>query len=127
MSKELNQELAELVSAAKTAGQDAFVFIKEQAPDFAQQIIAWEFARGWLMVVGATGALLAAVITWLVCHRLAKRNNDNDYYGVAFVISTVALIFALAGGCSGISRLVKAHTAPKIVVMEKIAEAIRGR
>jgi hypothetical protein len=126
MSKELDTQLAGLIEAAKTAGQDAFAFIQSQAPDVCEQIVAWSIADG---VIRAAGFGLLACIGGYVLRRGIKLGRATNWpCSLEFPLIMGGLIlsvFGMIGASFGAHKAAKAYIAPKVVLMEVVAGVVR--
>lgn len=121
MNKELQDRLLEYLGSLDGAVRQAGGFVAEQAPLVAQEWIAFEFWSNAvqcaaLLVVGLV--LLSGGVLFL---RKQFRDMDNPWAVGAllcFILSCPAM--GVGTGCG--VRAMKARIAPRVVVLEKIAE-----
>lgn len=121
----LNQSLIDAIELAKSTGTNAVDFVKEQAPDVVNQLIAWEIASNAIWV--AVGLLGLAVSVW-VFRKGCKQWGDDDkiesstgcVVGGLFAIAGSAILF-----CTHIEGLIKPIIAPKVWLIEYAANLLK--
>lgn len=125
MTPELEKQVVSLIEAAKQAGSDAASFIAQQAPETVSQMLAWETAKACALCV--LFAVLVGVFFWFgkFCAKENAKERWSDYppSAVSYVLS---LIFACLIGVSAM-RVVKIQIAPKVVILEQVADFARGK
>lgn len=112
MGQQSEKAIADLVKFLTTSLEQGKEFVLEQAPAVAQEIIKWEIVAGW-MALGACfiGVLLGGILLYFAYQ---EREEFLGFLGV------VAVLFSLSFAAENIRGLVKAYTAPKLVIIEEI-------
>lgn len=84
-------------------------FLAVESAAFAQEAVAYYF---WSNVASALAALLfAGLLGWIGW----RRSGDQDHHS-AMLLAGIAILVALAY----VGRAVKAHVAPRVVVIETL-------
>lgn len=126
MNDELQQRLTMYLDAIEASASKAGDFVVEQTPLLAQEYLAWEF---WSSVMLCAASALVLVVLCAVFLRVwwavkAEKDFDfNDHPEMMFLV--IPLLFvALGVGCVAHNgaNAVKVKVAPRVVLMEKIAE-----
>lgn len=114
MNDNLNNQLAEALKGAQAAGKDVYAFLQQQAPDLVEQLIRWEiWSSVYGIVFGAGAALLGLIWVWM--------NRDEEYMAIGlFPLTFGSFVAAIKA-----YNLIKVLSAPKLVVLENIADLIK--
>lgn len=134
MNIEIEKQIASIIEAAKSTGTDAVDFIKKQSPDYFKQLIKWYVWDGALDIIEGMVWLVAAIIASVtilppVYHWWQAADKDKPAFLGFFLV--VAILLAV-GICSvysvtgGITQIIKAKIAPKVMIMDAIKDAVRG-
>lgn len=120
LGKDALQDLYNNLVAAKA-------FAVEQAPDVCQQIIAWEITKG---CITAAVMLLAGIATAYGIKYVWRSVEDQaDRVPAGFIITVVAIAYLCILGatttCGPIGTGLKAYIAPKVVLLEYVANALK--
>lgn len=108
-------------------------FVLEQAPLVAQEIVAWELWASVVWVVfGAVGVACLAT-TARVCWVKAKNHEPQDNYDDTVGGFVVAVVFSMLGtlglffGVCAVQTVdaVKAKVAPRLVIVDYVAKAVK--
>lgn len=114
MNENFQQRLIAYLDRIESTVNASTEFVASQAPDVAQQYLAWVF---WVSSV--LGVVFIAVsIAFLL---FAKSCRDNEGCAISVIISVVA--FVPAACC--ITEAIKVCVAPKVVILEKVSELAR--
>lgn len=110
-----DQQLAALIEDARRTGVDIVTFIQQQAPQLADEIVRREIAVsatfGGLALAVFLGLLLLAAVRW--------RSDDwESDAGALLVFSLLPLAIALVN----LYHLINALTAPRVLVLEHLAQ-----
>ena len=131
MNAEIEKQIASIIEAAKSTGTDAVDFIKQQSPDYFAQLIKWYVWDGALDILkGLFWCGVSAVGIWLLPAVWRWRSEGTDERTIGFAIC--AAVVLVASICSvmtvsgGITNIIKAKVAPKVVIADEIKSAIRG-
>jgi hypothetical protein len=121
MSPEIKTELVSLIAAAKEAGSDAASFIAAQAPDVLSQLVHWKIAEG--VAYAAIGCALFYLLYRLLAKLKETKNTDVE------VVCAVGGLFVGLAACAffylGTTQVIQALVAPKILILETIADLVR--
>lgn len=124
MNKELQDRLIEYLGSLDVAVRQAGGFVVEQAPLVVQELIDWTF---WGGLVGAVAfSLLAAMFFWVSRRCAARMDNIDNNPTWTFGCIVAAGLFIACLGCAVVDagNMIKAKLAPRVVVLEKIAELV---
>lgn len=116
-----SEELAELLRYVRESTQATGSFVKEQAPDVAMQIVAYERLRSTSIYVSLL-LVLSIIMAILFKNRDKIRkncheNHDPPLYGIGMTI--FSLIFAIIFIFQGVWVL-RTWFAPKLIVIDYI-------
>ena len=133
MNAEIEKQIASIIEAAKSTGTDAVDFIKKQSPDYFAQLIKWYVWDGALDIIKGIGWLVASII----CAEMILppvyhwwQATDKDQPAILGFLLTVAILVGV-GICSvcsvtgGITQIIKAKIAPKVIIMDAIKSALK--
>lgn len=131
MNPEFEKAGAELVQWMTDAAKSGGDFVAEQAPQLAQEIVAWHF---WSNVF--TAALVSVVLLPIalaaggICYRETKRtypHGDGSGAVLSGIVSLIAIsIVTLTVGFNGYEA-VKAAVAPRLIVIEYAGKVLNGK
>lgn len=135
MNDAMKQKLTEAVGMVVDGMKKTGDFALDQAPLVAQEFIAWEIWYGALMFVGGLILFFVGVIgalKWFIyCEdqlKKCEKAKNNEYHSCGWqdskmfmIFAIVPIIFGIAGICQ-IERAIKASVAPRIVIIEKMAD-----
>ncbi|MEM1225923.1 MAG: hypothetical protein AAGJ40_09500 [Planctomycetota bacterium] len=129
MPKPLVDRLHSYLDALENAADKASGVFVEQAPEVAREYLDWYFWHSIFFAgVGMLGLLAGVYIYPLL--RYLSRNAEADSRTVASVFGFFASFIAIAvfAGMtvSSFSSIVKVTAAPRVVLLEKVAE-LSGR
>lgn len=128
MSTDLNQLLVTGLEWLKQAGE----FTAEQAPLVVQEYLAWELTSNiYLIVFWAVMLTLSLVLanaglrTWRA--GISDQCFDKQALAVAtIVLALVASLISFVGAAVSGYRAVKVSVAPRVVLIEKFSELVKG-
>jgi hypothetical protein len=121
VNKELQDRLLEYLGSLDGAVRQAGGFVAEQAPLVAQEWIQYEF---WSNVISCV-ALIVPGLVLLTAALLFLRRQFRDLDYPWFLGTLVGLAISIPLLCVGIDcgiHALKAKIAPRVVVLEKIAD-----
>lgn len=127
MTPEIEKQIVSLIEAAKQTGNDAASFIAQQAPDVIAQLIRWKIGEGILEAVVGVALVWAGLklfrLTW-------KKQKDGDIDEIVWAPAGIAVAVMCIGGFiaayDGATQTAKATLAPKVLILETIAD-LAGR
>jgi hypothetical protein len=123
MSNELDKQLASLIEGAKQAGQDAVAFIQQHAPDLAEQVVRWHFWNGLITSVAALCAC-AALAYFARMGYLANKKDDYSGGDMVMMVCAMCAAFSFCVSVGFGAQAVKATVAPKVVLIETLADVV---
>jgi hypothetical protein len=120
----LNQQLIDAIELARRGGTNVFEFTKEQVPDIARQVLAWEIATQAVSVASAVIILIVAGVIFKKGIKLLFGNKDDS--GIPLTIFPAAAITL----CSfwlffSVQALIKPIVAPKVFIIEYARDLIK--
>lgn len=97
----------------------------EQAPDVAREFLAWQFLSS--VLAAATSLVVLAMVTYLMIRFVWPACKRDDPDSAAIVIVGYPIGIVLMGLCVvfclfDITRAIKVSVAPRVVLLEKVAE-----
>jgi len=113
----MNDELQEqLVEYLKRGG----VFVEEQAPLIAQEMLAWGF---WVHLLGLIMGVIATVgaplvIWWMIAQGI-KRDWDGEPVAAVTACSAVVFVIGLIAACHNGYMLLQVCIAPKVYLLDQ--------
>lgn len=116
---------AEVLDWLRGAAEKGADFVTTQAPLVAQEWVRWELVSGiYWIVLGLLGIYLGySAFRWGAPRY--KPTGDVGLADVALVFGPIVALACLIPLCCGSNQALKAAVAPRVVVMEKIAEMAR--
>lgn len=128
MTPEIEKEIVSLIEAAKQTGSDAASFISQQAPDVIAQLIRWKIGEGIVQII--VGVALVWCGVWLFRLVYKKQDEGEITDEVIWVPAGIAVAVMCIGGFiaayDGVTQTAKATLAPKVLILETIAN-LAGR
>ena len=125
MTPEIEKTIVSLIEAAKQAGSDASSFIAQQAPDVIAQLVRWKIAEGIIEFVLGGLALWGAYKIFRVTVKKVSDGMDESVW----IASGLAVLALSIGGavafCEGTMQTAKATLAPKVLILETVANLTR--
>lgn len=122
-----NEQLASLLTylteSVKTVGDG----VKTQLPLVADDIVRWEAGVGWMWLLIPPALIVLLILVAVVLQKGFRVDlRDSDGPGVLFVIGIFVLgVLTLVGVPIGTSSIVKAHYAPRMVVLDYVKSVLR--
>lgn len=106
----------------KTSGtiQD---FAVEQAPIYCKEVISWYIFDGVIAVVLSFPLFLVSAFLYKRSRNLAQNKKESsigDEGAAHFVFGFIVFVGAFIALASGVSSIVKAATAPRIIIIEHL-------
>jgi hypothetical protein len=128
MTPEIEKQIVSLIEAAKQTGNDAASFIAQQAPDVIAQLIRWKIGEGIIGVVIGVALMWAALklfrLTW-------KKQQEGDIDEIVWAPAGIAVAVMCIGGFAlaydGVTQTAKATLAPKVLILETVADLARNK
>lgn len=113
----VNELIGWLADSVKGSGE----FVKEQAPEVAQQMVAWgAFCAAMWLAICVVLALLAAFVMWRLDRAYPGDAKAPDSAVVGFMVSLCVIVACLLGAALNGGTLAKTQIAPKLYVLERV-------
>ena len=127
MSEELQKRMMDYLDSLESTVQQGSGFLVEQAPLVCQEYVDWVFWSGVLLAVpcAACAILLFAFAAWAARKAIKSKEADSQWW----LAMALLVLFGLTIGVPsvlGVGDAVKASVAPRVVVLEKLAELSRA-
>ncbi len=122
MNPETEKNINEAIDWLQSTGGSIQDFASEQAPLYCQEVVRWEL---WSSAVGSAVGILMIVVGVVSGLLFVKfmREDEGEPNGRTLVtcgIMFLSLIFGLIASKDSAPRLIKALTAPRIVIVEHL-------
>lgn len=123
----LEQAAMSIIDEMESGFETGKAFAIEQAPEVCREILAWQFWSNGLCAVmfALIFVALACLFVFLVRKSIALKHQDPDGYAIGAVFSGVFALVTLLPVTLYTLECIKAEIAPRIVIIEKLAEAVR--
>ena len=128
MNSETDKQIAEILKKGLEAAEKSGNFVIEQAPDLVKQLITYKTVETSICV------LIEISLMYLIFRYikyLHKKNNedsdfifDNEFHIIGMMITSLMGIFLFFVFINDISDLIKLIFAPKIYLLEYIAQLL---
>ena len=119
---ELEHASAEAIKQLMDWLEGAGAYVAEQAPELAQQIVAFGLAWNGLAVVTA---IIMLVVVWVVYAKTFNKFKDDDELSVPITLVSVAVtsvcVFVLS---TCMKPLLQAYFAPKFYIIEVLKDFV---
>jgi hypothetical protein len=121
VSNELDKSAGELLDWLKTSAEAGSGFLVEQAPLYAQEVVAWQFLCGVIFsVVFFAAALCFIAIAIRGFYRANANPRDEEAYcNVSMFLLAVSVVLVVFGSMFT-ADAIKAKVAPRVVIMEHV-------
>ncbi len=125
VDSELKSRLIHYLDTVERIVSDTAAFTAEQAPQVAHEIVAWHFYSHMFgaVVLAALSIIVAAIAT--ITYRNAEKIDPVATEVVqlfSYVIGAILTAALLGFSISNTSEAIKAQVAPRLVVLERIAD-----
>lgn len=129
MNDELKARLTKYLDALEAGVAKGGDFIGDQAPEVAREWLAWEF---WDSITIAVVFLLAAILCGFAVRLVAKMETPaSDDAKTSLSILALGLLVLIGLSLFMIASYgkaaVKVCVAPRVVLIEKVAEVVKGK
>ena len=116
------QRFDRFLDALESGINTASDFASEQAPMVVQEYLAWQFWYGVSMATGGLAIVLLIFILWLIFARILDWDWEDGCLGPMTFIFVLISLFPVGLSVEGITKSAKVTIAPRVMVLEKIAE-----
>ena len=117
MQEQLMTHMDEIMSWVKQAGE----FVKDQAPDYVNQLLTYHYVMAWITIITGIGVVLLLSVLPLMGWRSYKRSRDSLAFGCLLVGVFILYIFPLGILIGpGLADTLKIKMAPKVFIIEHI-------
>ena len=116
----MEEKLAEALDKIIRWLESGEAFVVEQAPLVAQEYVRWIIVTN---IVECALSLFSWIVLVLLIHWLA-RFEDDEPEEMKAILTSIATVLVLVPFAVNLLQLVKALTAPRVVVLEKVASLL---
>lgn len=120
------------VLAMKDEGQKAYAYLKQEAPEVANEYVRWQIVKG---LSGAVPLAIASAIGFAIAVKSYQRFKRNEVeiadrfergdWGFGAIMACAFACALLGGAMAAGSEAVKAIVAPRIVVIDGIGKVLK--
>lgn len=125
MNEKLEERLMSYLDSIAKQAETTSDFLGDQVPLVVQEYIQFHFYGNLISVVFFTLMIMLFSVTFFLCRR--KENDSDPFPFMGKAISFFLILGSILGVFEGITELVKNVTAPRIVVLEKVADLVREK
>ena len=128
MNAETDKQIAEILKKGLEAAEKSGNFVIEQAPDLVKQLITYKTVETSICVLIEITLMYLIFIYFKYLYK--KNNEDSDFipenafHGVGIIITSLMGIFLFFAFITDISNLIQLIFAPKIYLLEYIAQLL---
>lgn len=115
--------LQQAIELLKAAGSEA----AQQIPDVARQYVHFKIADACIDTALATFVIVLARAIWKRAEKHERESWMDDTKPVLCVVSCVLFAFGVFGAAVSVTQLAKAAIAPKVLILEKADQLVRGK
>lgn len=133
MDQELKNQLMKYLEKAESAADSAGNFVLEQAPDVIRQFLAWEFysavffiVLSLLFMIPLIWNLLWSIKVWKDSEKEGFNGTDSGLIAIWIALSFMSIFIPIIPISCNAYYATKVYVAPKVVLMEKAAELVKG-
>ena len=95
------------------------IFLKEEVPDYLDQVLQWMFWESVLASILGLGLLVASYFLMRAANNECKKSDQNEGIIIGgFVGGVFALLFGIMLFACNITTVVKVKVAPKVVLVD---------
>lgn len=123
VSTTITNETANLIATMTEYLKGSVEFVKEQAPDVIQQLLAWKMAELWVLLILFATFTIVSPIAVRYCWKRADC-YDNEGWIVGAVISAIGELFSIPLFIMSLLDLLKLYIAPKVFLLEYLAKLV---
>lgn len=109
--------LTESLNGVKTLTKGAYELVETQAPDLIRQVLLYEL---WSSIIWGLFFLFLFSLAASLPYLIVKKGWDEDWYLATFFVGGTTLPFVVYN----VSKIVKITIAPKVFMIEYIANLI---
>lgn len=125
MNEKLEERLMSYLDSIAKQAETTSDFLGDQVPLVVQEYIQFHFYGNLISLAFFTLMLVLFSITFFICRR--KENDIDPLPFAGKAASFVVILGSILGIFDGMTELVKNATAPRIVVLEKVAELVKEK
>lgn len=124
MDKQLSDALTEIIKAGKDGVVNMGLFVQQQAPDLAKEIISWGF---WVSIAEIFIEAFVMYICFLGFNWSKKASEDDDSNPFPFLLCIFGgILFAImfVCFCNSIETVIKCLVAPKLYLIDYVKDLL---
>jgi hypothetical protein len=120
---------SEIYGASKAGIVKAVDFAQEQAPMVVQEFLTWKFAQSVIWTTVGVISLVALVVIFLKCKKLAESDSSEDVIGAFGVIVCIIAFMCVCayGVIPNVEQMVKVKVAPRVYIIEWVGDQVQGK
>jgi hypothetical protein len=116
-STTVSNETAALINTLTGYLKDGAAFVKAQAPDVIQQLLAWELSLAWFWAI--ITAILMILAPSFAIHNYRRIHGEyDDGHIVASIAGWVVMVISSIGFICNVMTIIQINVAPKIFLLE---------
>ena len=128
MNTETDKQIAEILKKGLEVAEKSGNFVIEQAPDLVKQLITYKTVEASIYVLIEITLMYLIVIYFKYLYKKNNENSsfiiENSFHVIGIIISFMASIFFFFAFIVDISNLIQLIFAPKIYLLEYIAQLL---
>lgn len=130
MKDQLQSKLIEILSSAQAVGADAYEFVKQQAPQLAEEVVKWRLVEEWSTLIACLLVVLAGIIAAFVFNRKVSKWEKVEGYGEMHPARVgnmflILLFIPLSFIGPSAKLIVQAKVAPRVFFIKACSDLIR--
>jgi hypothetical protein len=120
----MEEQLTDVLNWLKVRADGAEKFVLEQAPLYVQEVVAWVFWGNFLASMLCFATILVSgysafrFLLWL-------GKDDNHEYAPLIMFWAVPLVVSVIGFFQTAPQALKAHVAPRVVIVEHLQKQVQ--
>ncbi len=117
-----NERLEKWLNSMETTAGKINDFGAAEVPQYLQELIHWEIVNGCVAGCVFLLASLCCILVAYLIYRFFVKDGQEIVFSFVFLFLSIPL---LAFSCSSFKDALKAYTAPRVVLVEKVAGLIK--
>ena len=128
MDKELSSALVDVIKAGKDWVINLALFVQQQAPDLARQIVKWGLWSNLFEVFIELFSIFAVLKSYqwaLAKVKEDKYDSDNPLYWIIFIIGGIFAIIMFVCFINSGETFIKCLVSPKLYLIEYVKNLVK--
>lgn len=96
-------------------------FLKEQLPDYFQQVVTYYAVEAWIVTAVGIGLFIIAIICGRTCYKEGSKgvcDMDDSKFILSMIVGLFTLVFGIGLAASKFPTALKATIAPKVFIVD---------